>query len=43
MPRHLQVYFGMVEDNGGNNSLHMQRISMGMTIHIPQGMHRGPA
>ena len=39
----VQIDFGMVEENAGNNALHLRRISKGETIHIPQGAQKGIA
>jgi hypothetical protein len=38
-PESAQIDFGMVEENAGNNALHLRRIYKGETIHIPQGVH----
>ena len=35
--RPLQITFGIVEENAGENVLHMRVVSKGMTIHVPQG------
>ena len=35
--RPAQLDFGIVEENAGDNKLHMRRVSKGMTIHVPQG------
>jgi len=34
-----QIEFGMVEENAGEKKLIMQKVSKGMTIHIPAGEH----
>ena len=40
--RCAQIDFGIVEENAGDNKLHMRRVSKGMTIHVPQGERRMP-
>ena len=40
-PCHAQLDFGIVEENAGENKLHVRRVSQGMTIHVPQGEIRG--
>ena len=32
-----QIDFGIVEENAGENKLHMRRVFKGETIHVPQG------
>ena len=34
----MQIDFGMVEENAGDNKLHVRRVFKGETIHIPQAI-----
>ena len=38
-----QIDFGIVEENAGENKLHLRRVSQGMTIHVPQGEPQHPS
>ena len=40
MLMHVQIDFGIVEENAAENKLHLRRVSQGMTIHVPQGESR---